>query len=125
MLASNSITSSTPEFISSISFVLQLQAVRDGVDVLALSVGPDEPPEDTVTFLSMFDVFMLYARRAGVFVVQAAGNRGPDPSSVVSYSPWAVGVASSGTDRIYPSSIVLGNGARIEGVGLSGTSSRI
>ncbi|KAK9935962.1 hypothetical protein M0R45_012832 [Rubus argutus] len=95
------------------------QAVRDGVDVLALSVGPDEPPEDTVTFLSMFDVFMLYARRAGVFVVQAAGNRGPDPSSVVSYSPWAVGVASSGTDRIYPSSIVLGNGARIEGVGLS------
>ncbi|KAM5588797.1 subtilisin-like protease SBT2.4 [Rosa sericea] len=96
------------------------EAIRDGVDVLALSVGPDEPPLGRVTFLSMFDVFMLYARRAGVFVVQAAGNRGPDPSSVVSYSPWAVGVASSGTDRIYPSSIVLGNGARLEGVGLSG-----
>lgn len=105
--------------------MLNVQAIRDGVDVLTLSVGPDEPPEDRVTFLSMFDVFMLYARRAGVFVVQAAGNRGPDPSSVVSYSPWAVGVASSGTDRIYPSSIALGNGERIEGVGLSGTYTNI
>ncbi|PRQ28357.1 putative cucumisin [Rosa chinensis] len=56
------------------------EAIRDGVDVLALSVGPDEPPLGKVTFLSMFDVFMLYARRAGVFVVQAASNRGPDPS---------------------------------------------
>ena len=69
---------------SLISLVLYVQTVGDGVDVLVLSVGPDEPPEDRVTFLSTFDVFMLYARRAGVFVVQAAGNRGPDLSSVAS-----------------------------------------
>lgn len=95
------------------------QAVQDGVDILTLSVGPDEPPEDTLTFLSIFDVAMLFARRAGVFVVQAAGNRGPGPSSVVSYSPWAVGVASSGTDRTYPASLLLGNGQVINGLGLS------
>lgn len=91
------------------------------MDILTLSVGPDEPPEDTVTFLSTYDIAMLSARRAGVFVLQAAGNQGPGPSSVVSYSPWAVAVASSGTDRNYPGSILLGNGTKIEAVGLSGT----
>ncbi|XP_037497412.1 subtilisin-like protease SBT2.4 [Jatropha curcas] len=95
------------------------QATMDGVDILTLSVGPDEPPEDTLTFLSVFDVFMLFARRAGVFVVQAAGNNGPDPSTVVSYSPWAVGVAACTTDRIYPGSLLLGNGQKVGGVGLS------
>lgn len=90
------------------------------MDILTLSVGPDEPPEDTLNFLNMFDIFMLFARRAGVFVVQAAGNHGPDPSSVLSYSPWAIGVAASGTDRTYPSSLLLGNGQKVGGVGLSG-----
>lgn len=92
----------------------------DGVDILTLSIGPDTPPEDTMTFLNVFDIFMLFARRAGVFVVQAAGNQGPGPSTVVSYSPWAVGAAASGTDRSYPGTLVLGNGQKIGGVGLSG-----
>ncbi|KAL8140327.1 LOW QUALITY PROTEIN: hypothetical protein V2J09_006348 [Rumex salicifolius] len=70
----------------------QKQAVRDGVDMLTLSVGPDEPLEDTITFLNAFDIFILLARRAGVFVVQAVRNGGPSPSSVVSFSPWVVGV---------------------------------
>ncbi|OAY24592.1 hypothetical protein MANES_17G027600v8 [Manihot esculenta] len=95
------------------------QAVMDGVDILTLSVGPDEPPEDTLTFLSVFDVFMLLAQRAGVFVVQAAGNNGPAPSTVVSYSPWAVGVAACSTDRNFRGSLLLGNGQKVGGVGLS------
>lgn len=96
------------------------QAIADGVDILSLSIGPDEPPEDSPTFLNIFDLAMLFARRAGVFVVQAAGNQGPGPSSVVSYSPWAVGVAASSTDRSYPASLTLGNGQKVGGVGLSG-----
>ncbi|KAG9138349.1 hypothetical protein Leryth_001544 [Lithospermum erythrorhizon] len=96
------------------------QAMLDGVDILTLSIGPDEPPEESVTVLSMFEIFMLSARRAGVFVVQAAGNQGPGPYSVISYSPWVVGVAAAGTDRSYPGSLLLGNGKRISGVGLSG-----
>ncbi|KAH7545692.1 hypothetical protein FEM48_Zijuj01G0120800 [Ziziphus jujuba var. spinosa] len=98
------------------------QAIADGVDILTLSIGPDEPPEDSPTFLNIFDIAMLFARRAGVFVVQAAGNQGPGPSSVVSYSPWAVGVAASSTDRNFPGSLILGNGQKIGGVGLSGPS---
>ncbi|OMO76899.1 hypothetical protein CCACVL1_15358 [Corchorus capsularis] len=95
------------------------QAVSDGVDILTLSIGPDEPPQDTVTFLSVFDIAMLFARRAGIFVVQAAGNQGPGPSTVVSYSPWAVSAAASRTDRRYPASLILGNGLNVTGVGLT------
>lgn len=97
-----------------------LQAVLDGVDILTLSVGPEEPPEDKLTFLSLFEIFMLAAHKAGTLVVQAAGNEGPSPYSVISYSPWAVGVASCDTDRTYPATLILGNGLKIAGVGLSG-----
>lgn len=100
--------------------LVMMQAIKDGVDILSLSIGPDEPPEKTITMLSMFDIFMLFARKAGVFVVQAAGNHGPDSYSTLSYSPWVVGVASCDTDRTYPSSLVLGNGQRFNGIGLSG-----
>ncbi|KAM3320292.1 hypothetical protein P3S67_007492 [Capsicum chacoense] len=96
------------------------QAVLDGVDILSLSIGPEEPPEDTITLLSLFEIFMLAAHKAGTLVVQAAGNEGPSPYSVISYSPWAVGVASCDTDRTYPATLILGNGLKIAGVGLSG-----
>ncbi|XP_022869586.1 subtilisin-like protease SBT2.4 [Olea europaea var. sylvestris] len=96
------------------------QAVLDGVDILTLAIGPDSPPEDTLTFLGMFEIFMLAAHKAGVFVVQAVGNQGPGPYTVASYSPWAVGVAACGTDRSYPGTLVLGDGQRVGGVGLSG-----
>ncbi|CAI9086837.1 OLC1v1020756C1 [Oldenlandia corymbosa var. corymbosa] len=98
------------------------QAVLDGVDIITLSIGPDEPPADTVTFLGMYDIFMLAANKAGKFVVQAVGNTGPGPYTVVSYSPWAFGVAASETDRNYPGTLILGNGQKISGVGLSGPS---
>ncbi|XP_058080521.1 subtilisin-like protease SBT2.4 [Magnolia sinica] len=96
------------------------QAVKDGVDIITLSIGPDEPPEDTLTFLNVFDIFLLFARRAGIFVVQAAGNKGPAASSIVSYSPWAMGVGSSTTDRSFTTELVLGDGRKISGIGLSG-----
>ncbi|GLT75193.1 hypothetical protein SLA2020_469350 [Shorea laevis] len=99
------------------------QASTDGVDIINLSVGPEGPPEDRVTFLGIFDIAMLFARRAGILVVQAAGNQGPGPSTVVAYSPWAVAGAASTTDRIYPASLLLPNGLSIPGVGLSASSS--
>lgn len=102
-----------------------MQAIIDGVDILALSVGPNEPPEVGFTFLSIYDIAVLSATRAGILVVQAAGNNGPAPSTVVSYSPWAVGVAASGTDRVYPASLLLGNGQKVGGTGLSGMSNML
>ena len=97
-----------------------MQAVIDGVDILALSVGPNEPSDVGFTFLSIYDIAILSATRAGILVVQAAGNNGPARATVVSYSPWAIGVAASGTDRVYSTSLLLGNGQKVGGVGMSG-----
>lgn len=96
------------------------QAVRDGVDVLNLSVGPNSPPTATrTTFLNPFDAALLSAVKAGVFVVQAAGNGGPFPKTLVSFSPWIMTVAAAVDDRRYKNHLTLGNGQILPGLGLS------
>lgn len=96
------------------------QAVRDGVDILNLSVGPNSPPATMkTTFLNPFDVTLLAAVKAGVFVAQAAGNGGPFPKSLVSYSPWITSVAAAIDDRRYKNHLILGNGKILAGLGLS------
>ncbi|XP_058753175.1 subtilisin-like protease SBT2.6 [Vicia villosa] len=96
------------------------QAVHDGVDILSLSVGPNGPPAATkTTFLNPFDATLLGAVKAGVFVAQAAGNGGPFPKSLVSYSPWIVSVAAAIDDRRYKNHLCLGNGKILAGLGLS------
>ncbi|XP_039141942.1 LOW QUALITY PROTEIN: subtilisin-like protease SBT2.4 [Dioscorea cayenensis subsp. rotundata] len=100
------------------------QATKDGVDVMVLSIGPDEAAaeeeEETITMMSVFEILLLFVRRAGVFVVQAAGNKGPCTSTVVSFSPWAFAAAAATTGRSYISTLVLGNGSHLFGMGLSG-----
>lgn len=96
------------------------QAVRDGVDILNLSVGPNSPPTNTrTTFLNPFDAALLSAVKAGVFVAQAAGNGGPFPKTLVSFSPWIASVAAAVDDRRYRNHITLGNGKMLTGLGLS------
>uniref|UniRef100_M1AUT9 Subtilase family protein n=2 Tax=Solanum tuberosum TaxID=4113 RepID=M1AUT9_SOLTU len=62
---------------------------------------------------------LLSAVKAGIFVVQAAGNTGPSPKSVASFSPWIFSVGASTHDRVYSNSILLGNNITISGVGLA------
>ncbi|XP_047308553.1 subtilisin-like protease SBT2.5 [Impatiens glandulifera] len=96
------------------------QAVHDGVDILNLSVGANSPPTATkTTFLNPFDATLLAAVKAGVFVVQAAGNGGPFPKTLVSYSPWITTVAAAVDDRRYKNHLFLGNGKILPGLGLS------
>lgn len=96
------------------------QAVHDGVDILSLSVGPNSPPATTkTTFLNPFDATLLAAVKAGVFVAQAAGNGGPFPKTLVSYSPWITSVAAAIDDRRYKNHLNLGNGKILAGIGLS------
>nr|GMD82282.1 subtilisin-like protease SBT2.5 [Ipomoea batatas] len=95
------------------------QAVEDGVDILSLSVGPSSVPSGDSAFLNVLEVQLLFATRAGVLVVQAAGNGGPSSRSMLSFSPWVTSVAASTTDRRYTNSIVLGNGQTFSGSGLS------
>lgn len=97
-----------------------LQAVHDGVDILNLSVGPNSPPATTkTTFLNPFDAALLSAVKSGVFVAQAAGNGGPFPKSLLSYSPWITSVAAAIDDRRYKNHLTLGNGKILPGIGLS------
>ncbi|PRQ37185.1 putative cucumisin [Rosa chinensis] len=96
------------------------QAVYDGVDILSLSVGPNSPPATTkTTYLNPFDATLLSAVKAGVFVAQAAGNGGPFPKTLVSYSPWIASVAAAIDDRRYKNHFTLGNGKILPGLGLS------
>lgn len=96
------------------------QAVHDGVDILSLSVGPNSPPATTkITYLNPFDATLLSAVKAGVFVAQAAGNGGPFPKTLVSYSPWIATVAAAIDDRRYKNHLTLGNGKILAGLGLS------
>lgn len=62
---------------------------------------------------------LLSAVKAGIFVVQAAGNTGPSPKSMSSYSPWIFTVGASAHDRVYNNYVVLGNNLTIQGVGLA------
>lgn len=57
--------------------------------------------------------------KAGVFVAQAAGNGGPFPKTLVSFSPWITTVAAAVDDRRYKNHIILGNGKLLPGLGLS------
>ena len=88
--------------------------------MLSLSVGPSSPPSSTrLTFLNAFDVALLSAVKSGVFVVQAAGNAGPYPRTMASFSPWIMSVAAGLDDRRYTNSIYLGNGVTLSGIGLA------
>lgn len=65
---------------------------------------------------------ILSAVKAGIFVAQAAGNTGPSPKSMSSFSPWIFTVGASSHDRVYSNSITLGNNVTIPGVGFSSKS---
>ncbi|XP_062224864.1 subtilisin-like protease SBT2.5 [Phragmites australis] len=86
------------------------QAVEDGVNVISLSMGPSSVSSGPASFLNMLETQLLLATKAGVSVIQAVGNGGPDENSVVSFSPWILSVAASTTDRKYRKSIIIGNG---------------
>ena len=93
--------------------------MEDGVDILSLSIGPSSVPPGPSAFLNVLEMELLFATKAGVVVIQAAGNGGPSSSSILSFSPWITTVAASIIDRKYNGSIMLGNGQRLSGMGLA------
>ncbi|CAL9757007.1 unnamed protein product, partial [Musa acuminata subsp. burmannicoides] len=86
-------------------------AIRDGVDVLSLSLGGFPIPlfEDSIAIGS------FRATERGVVVVCAAGNNGPVPSSVANEAPWITTVGASTLDRRFPAFVRLGNGRILYG----------
>ncbi|ERM99272.1 hypothetical protein AMTRI_Chr02g254020 [Amborella trichopoda] len=95
------------------------QAAQDGVDIVSLSITPNRRPPGLATFFNPIDMALLSAVKSGIFVVQAAGNTGPSPKSISSFSPWIFTVGAAVHDRIYSNSVLLGNNLTIQGVGLA------
>eukprot|EP00850_Spirogloea_muscicola_P023488 SM000361S13807 [mRNA] locus=s361:11596:16571:- [translate_table: standard] len=92
------------------------QAIRDGVDVISMSLsGGNE------AFLGDFIAEgALNAVLSGIPVVAAAGNAGPDPRTVANVAPWLITVGASTIDRTFQNAVVLGNGVSVLGVSLTG-----
>ncbi|MQM00146.1 hypothetical protein Taro_032875, partial [Colocasia esculenta] len=92
-------------------------AIRDGVDVLSLSIG-GSPGSANSAHESWAT---LHAVQKGITVVYSAGNDGPAPESMENHFPWTITVAASTTDRIFPTAITLGGNRTI----VVGTAPRI
>lgn len=86
-------------------------AIRDGVDVLSLSLGGFPIPlyDDTIAIGS------FRAVEHGISVVCAAGNNGPIESSVANEAPWIATVGAGTLDRRFPAIVQLGNGKFLYG----------
>ncbi|KNA24801.1 hypothetical protein SOVF_012070 [Spinacia oleracea] len=89
-------------------------AIRDGVDVLSLSLGGFPIPfyDDTVAIGS------FHAAEKGISVICAAGNNGPSINSVANEAPWVTTVGASTLDRRFPAYVRMGNGKYLYGESL-------
>ncbi|KAJ0159182.1 Subtilisin-like protease SBT1.8 [Colletotrichum tanaceti] len=90
-------------------------AIEDGVDVISLSIGPEEPSFDE---LKVLVVGSYTAVQKGIFVAMSAGNSGPRLGTVTALAPWILSVAASTLDRDFPAHVTLGNGRTYTGVSL-------
>ncbi|XP_023640928.1 subtilisin-like protease SBT4.9 [Capsella rubella] len=92
-------------------------AIADGVDIISISIGGDEPStyeKDTIS------IGAFHAMAKGILTVQSAGNSGPDPGSAISVAPWILTVAASTMNRGFVTKVVLGNGKTLVGKSLNG-----
>ncbi|KAL3839011.1 hypothetical protein ACJIZ3_023602 [Penstemon smallii] len=86
-------------------------AIADGVDLITISIGGNNPgalQNDPISIGS------FHASQKGILVIQSAGNswyRG----TVESVAPWIFTVAASTTDREIVTKVALGNGSILTG----------
>ncbi|RZS02121.1 hypothetical protein BHM03_00032105 [Ensete ventricosum] len=80
-------------------------AIRDGVDVISVSLGGD--PVDY--FQDGLAIGSFHAVKKGITVVASAGNSGPKLATVSNLSPWMFTVGASTMDRQFLSYIAFGN----------------
>lgn len=92
-------------------------AIRDGVHVLSLSLGPDAPQNDY--FMDAISIGSFHAVRHGITVVGSVGNNGPSSSGATNVAPWILTVGSTSIDRDFTSSVILGNHLSVKGESLA------
>ncbi|CAA7054638.1 unnamed protein product [Microthlaspi erraticum] len=93
------------------------EAVKDGVDVLTISIGATPAPIKPVYALGEdMEVGTFHAVMKGIPVAVGGGNSGPDAYTVTNTAPWLISVAASTLDRAYHVDITLGNNMTIVGI---------
>ncbi|KAL3618695.1 hypothetical protein CASFOL_037514 [Castilleja foliolosa] len=92
------------------------QAVKDGVDVLSLSLGDDS--EVVHYYDDPIAVGAFRAIKKGIIVSTSAGNSGPSSNTVSNGAPWLMTVAASYTDRKFVAQVRLGDGRIFSGASL-------
>ncbi|KAK3135770.1 hypothetical protein QOZ80_5BG0423200 [Eleusine coracana subsp. coracana] len=90
-------------------------AVKDGVDVVSLSLGGPSTPFDK----DPIAIAAFAASSKGVPVVCAGGNGGPRPSTLSNEAPWILTVAAGTTDRSFRAAVHLGDGETFAGESLT------
>ncbi|KAK1259308.1 hypothetical protein QJS04_geneDACA001439 [Acorus gramineus] len=91
-------------------------AIKDGVDILSLSLGPESPQGDY--FDDAISVGSFHAVSHNILVVSSVGNDG-SRGSATNLAPWMLTVAASAMDREFISEISLGDGTNFTGESLS------
>ncbi|CAN6285587.1 unnamed protein product [Urochloa humidicola] len=86
-------------------------AVGDGCDVISMSIAGASRP----FYLDSIAVATFGAVENDVFVAMAAGNTGPNASSVTNEAPWMLTIAASTMDRTIRAPVRLGNGVVLDG----------
>lgn len=86
-------------------------AIADGVDIISISVGGLAPLD---YFNDSIAIGAFHAMRNGILTSNAAGNSGPNPKSIVNFSPWSLSVAASTIDRKFLTRVKLGNNMTYE-----------
>lgn len=86
-------------------------AIRDGVDIISVSLGGFPLPlfEDSIA------IGGFRATEKGILVICAAGNNGPIPNSVANEAPWITTVGASTLNRRFPAIVCAGNGQMLYG----------
>ena len=85
-------------------------AIRDGVDIISVSLGPDYPQGDYLS--DAISIGSFHSTINGILVVSSAGNAGRQ-GSATNLAPWMLTVAAGTTDRSFSSYIRLANGTFI------------
>lgn len=91
-------------------------AIADGVDVINYSIG-----SSAATLLSLDVIGFLFARDAGVFVANSAGNDGPGAATVGTpvVAPWLTSVGANTHTRTFRGTVTLGDGSEFSGASVT------
>ncbi|KAF3779227.1 Subtilisin-like protease SBT3-8 [Nymphaea thermarum] len=85
-------------------------AISDGVDIISVSVGINQPPHpDYLEARNNISIGAFHAVARGITIVSSAGNSGPSPQKVGNTAPWIITLAASTVDRSFLTVVTLGN----------------